>query len=45
MLFSDSLVRCLTKVEALVLRAADLEEIASLYARFIDTERIKWATR
>lgn len=42
---SDSLVRCLTNVEALVLRAEDLEEVVSLFARFIETERIRWAAR
>ncbi|XP_057804147.1 receptor like protein kinase S.2-like isoform X2 [Salvia miltiorrhiza] len=44
-LLSDNLVRCLTNVEALVLRAADLEEVVSLFARFINTPRIIMAAR
>ncbi|XP_047954427.1 putative receptor-like protein kinase At5g39000 isoform X2 [Salvia hispanica] len=42
---SDSLVRCLTNVEALVLQDVDLEQVVCLFARFIDARRIKWAAR
>ncbi|KAL1541957.1 non-specific serine/threonine protein kinase [Salvia divinorum] len=42
---SNRLVRCLTNVEALVLRDVDLEQVACLFARLINTRRIKWAAR
>lgn len=44
-LLSESEVRCLTRVEALVLRAADLEEVVSLFAKFIRIEPIRWSAR
>ncbi|XP_042011678.1 putative receptor-like protein kinase At5g39000 isoform X1 [Salvia splendens] len=44
-ILSNYLVRCLTNVEALVLREVDLEQVASLFARFIDTRRFKSAAR
>ncbi|CAI9766502.1 unnamed protein product [Fraxinus pennsylvanica] len=44
-LLSNRLVRCLTNVEAFVLRAADLEEVTSLFARFLRSPRVRGAIR
>ncbi|KAK4428166.1 putative cyclic nucleotide-gated ion channel 20, chloroplastic [Sesamum alatum] len=44
-LLSNRLVRCLTNVEAFVLRAADLEEVTSLFARFLRSPRVQGAIR
>ncbi|KAG8388504.1 hypothetical protein BUALT_Bualt02G0132500 [Buddleja alternifolia] len=44
-LLSNRLVRCITNVEAFVLRAADLEEVTSLFARFLRSPRVQGAIR
>ncbi|PIN25517.1 hypothetical protein CDL12_01745 [Handroanthus impetiginosus] len=44
-LLSNRLVRCSTNVEAFVLRAADLEEVTSLFARFLRSPRVQGAIR
>ncbi|KAL0357623.1 UNVERIFIED_CONTAM: putative cyclic nucleotide-gated ion channel 20, chloroplastic [Sesamum calycinum] len=44
-LLSNRLVRCVTNVEAFVLRAADLEEVTSLFARFLRSPRVQGAIR
>lgn len=44
-LLSNRLARCLTNVEAFVLRAADLEEVTSLFARFLRSPRVQGAVR
>lgn len=44
-LLSNRLVRCLTNVEAFVLRSADLEEVTSLFARFLRSPRVQGAIR
>ncbi|KAH6770523.1 cyclic nucleotide-binding transporter 1 [Perilla frutescens var. hirtella] len=44
-LLSNRLVRCFTNVEAFVLRAADLEEVTSLFARFLRNPRVQGAIR
>ncbi|XP_073141159.1 probable cyclic nucleotide-gated ion channel 20, chloroplastic [Henckelia pumila] len=44
-LLSNRLVHCLTNVEAFVLRASDLEEVTSLFARFLRSPRVQGAIR
>ncbi|XP_042407608.1 probable cyclic nucleotide-gated ion channel 20, chloroplastic isoform X1 [Zingiber officinale] len=44
-LFSTRTVRCLTNVEAFVLRAADLEEVTALFSRFLRNPRVQGAIR
>ncbi|XP_075107925.1 putative cyclic nucleotide-gated ion channel 20, chloroplastic isoform X4 [Nicotiana tabacum] len=44
-LLSNRLVRCLTNVEAFILRAADLEEVTNLFARFLRSPRVQGAIR
>ncbi|KAK4479263.1 hypothetical protein RD792_014774 [Penstemon davidsonii] len=44
-LLSNRLVRCLTNVEAFVLRAADLEEVTSIFSRFLRSPRVQGAIR
>ncbi|XP_073134490.1 probable cyclic nucleotide-gated ion channel 20, chloroplastic [Henckelia pumila] len=44
-LLSNRLARCLTNVEAFVLRAVDLEEVTSLFARFLRSPRVQGAIR
>ncbi|KAL7153596.1 hypothetical protein ABFS83_04G180100 [Erythranthe nasuta] len=44
-LLSSRLVTCLTNVEAFVLRSSDLEEVTSLFARFLRSPRIQGAIR
>ncbi|KAF3652922.1 putative cyclic nucleotide-gated ion channel 20, chloroplastic [Capsicum annuum] len=44
-LLSNRLVRCLTNVEAFVLRASDLEEVTNLFARFLRSPRVQGALR
>ncbi|KAK4479268.1 hypothetical protein RD792_014779 [Penstemon davidsonii] len=44
-LLSKRLVRCLTNVEAVVLRAADLEEVTSLFSRFLLRSCVQGAIR
>ncbi|KAL6583687.1 putative cyclic nucleotide-gated ion channel 20, chloroplastic [Orobanche minor] len=44
-LLSNRLVTCLTNVEAFVLRAADLEEVTSLFARFLRRPLVQGAIR
>lgn len=44
-LLSNRLVRCLTNVEAFTLRAADLEEVTSLFSRFLRNPRVQGALR
>ncbi|XP_061355809.1 probable cyclic nucleotide-gated ion channel 20, chloroplastic [Gastrolobium bilobum] len=44
-LLSSRTVRCLTNVEALSLRAADLEEITILFTRFLRNPRVQGAIR
>ncbi|KAL8547797.1 hypothetical protein ACS0TY_007216 [Phlomoides rotata] len=44
-LLSNRVVSCLTNVEAFVLRAADLEEVTSLFARFLRSPRVQGAIR
>lgn len=42
---SNRTVGCLTNVEAFSLRAADLEEVTSLFARFFRSPRVQGAIR
>ncbi|XP_019259963.1 PREDICTED: probable cyclic nucleotide-gated ion channel 20, chloroplastic [Nicotiana attenuata] len=44
-LLSNRLVRCLTNVEAFILRAADLKEVTNLFARFSRSPRVQGAIR
>ncbi|XP_060204258.1 probable cyclic nucleotide-gated ion channel 20, chloroplastic isoform X4 [Lycium barbarum] len=44
-LLSNRLVRCLTNVEAFILRASDLEEVTNLFARFLRSPRVQGALR
>ncbi|CAJ1952235.1 unnamed protein product [Sphenostylis stenocarpa] len=44
-LLSNRTVRCLTNVEALALRAANLEEITILFTRFLRSSRVQGALR
>ncbi|XP_070053468.1 GDP-Man:Man(3)GlcNAc(2)-PP-Dol alpha-1,2-mannosyltransferase-like isoform X2 [Nicotiana tomentosiformis] len=44
-LLSNRLVRCLTNVEAFILRAADLKEVTNLFARFSSSLRVQGAIR
>ncbi|XP_062158144.1 probable cyclic nucleotide-gated ion channel 20, chloroplastic [Alnus glutinosa] len=44
-LLSSRTVSCLTNVEAFSLRAADLEEVTSLYSRFLRNTRVQGAIR
>ncbi|XP_047950091.1 probable cyclic nucleotide-gated ion channel 20, chloroplastic [Salvia hispanica] len=44
-LLSNRKVTCLTNVEAFVLRCADLEEVTSLFARFLKSQRVQGAIR
>ncbi|GMJ02678.1 CYCLIC NUCLEOTIDE-GATED CHANNEL 20, cyclic nucleotide gated channel 20 [Hibiscus trionum] len=44
-LLSNRQVRCLTNVEAFSLRAADLEEVTSLFSRFLRNPRVQGAIR
>ncbi|KAK8966741.1 hypothetical protein KSP40_PGU006573 [Platanthera guangdongensis] len=44
-LFSNRTVRCLTNVEAFALRAADLDEVTVIYARFLRNPRVQRAIR
>ncbi|XP_073010183.1 probable cyclic nucleotide-gated ion channel 20, chloroplastic isoform X1 [Typha latifolia] len=44
-LFSTRTVRCITNVEAFALRAADLEEVTSLFSRFLRNPRVQGAIR
>ncbi|XP_022726279.1 probable cyclic nucleotide-gated ion channel 20, chloroplastic isoform X4 [Durio zibethinus] len=44
-LLSNRNVRCLTNVEAFSLRAADLEEVTSLFSRFLRNPRVQGAIR
>ncbi|KAF5730264.1 cyclic nucleotide-gated ion channel 20 chloroplastic [Tripterygium wilfordii] len=44
-LLSSRRVICLTNVEAFSLRAADIEEVTSLYARFLRNSRVQGAIR
>lgn len=44
-LLSNRMVRCLSNVEAFSLRAADLEEFTSRFARFLRNARVQGAIR
>jgi len=44
-LFSTRTIKCLTNVEAFALRAADLEEVTVLFARFLRNPRVQGAIR
>ncbi|OAY68590.1 putative cyclic nucleotide-gated ion channel 19 [Ananas comosus] len=44
-LLATRTVRCLTNVEAFALRAADLEEVTSLFSRFLRNPRVQGAIR
>ncbi|BBH04228.1 cyclic nucleotide-binding transporter 1 [Prunus dulcis] len=44
-LLSNRMVRCLTNVEAFSLRAADIEEVTSLFSRFLRKPRVQGAIR
>ncbi|GLT55903.1 hypothetical protein SLA2020_289870 [Shorea laevis] len=44
-LLSNRMVRCLTNVEAFSLRAADLQEVTSLFSRFLRNPRVQGAIR
>jgi len=44
-LLSNRTVTCLTNIEAFSLRAADLEEVTSLFARFLRKPRVQGAIR
>nr|XP_016466500.1 PREDICTED: probable cyclic nucleotide-gated ion channel 20, chloroplastic [Nicotiana tabacum] len=44
-LLSNRLVRCLTNVEAFILRAADLKEVTNLFARFSRSPRVQGVIR
>ncbi|XP_038987401.1 probable cyclic nucleotide-gated ion channel 20, chloroplastic [Phoenix dactylifera] len=45
LLFSNRTVKCLTNVEAFALRAADLEEVTTLFSRFLRSPRVQGAIR
>lgn len=44
-LLSNRMARCVTNVEAFILRAADLEEVTSLFCRFLRNPRVQGALR
>ncbi|KAK3000201.1 hypothetical protein RJ639_023484 [Escallonia herrerae] len=44
-LLSNRMVRCLTNVEAFILRASDLGEVTSLFSRFLRNSRVQGAIR
>uniref|UniRef100_A0A2N9G3X8 Cyclic nucleotide-binding domain-containing protein n=1 Tax=Fagus sylvatica TaxID=28930 RepID=A0A2N9G3X8_FAGSY len=44
-LLGNRTVTCLTNIEAFSLRAADLEEVTSLFARFLRNPRVQGAIR
>ncbi|XP_068309204.1 probable cyclic nucleotide-gated ion channel 20, chloroplastic isoform X2 [Pyrus communis] len=44
-LLSNRMVRCLTNVEAFSLRAADIEEVTSVFSRFLRKPRVQGAIR
>ncbi|KAJ8433294.1 hypothetical protein Cgig2_012862 [Carnegiea gigantea] len=44
-LVSNRAVRCLTNVEAFALRASDIEEVTSLFSRFLRNPRVQGAIR
>ena len=44
-LLSNRTVTCLTNIEAFSLRAADIEEVTSLFARFLRKSRVQGAIR
>lgn len=44
-LLSDRTVKCITNVEAFVLRAADLEEVTTLFSVFLMNQRVQFAIR
>ena len=44
-LLSNRTVTCLTNIEAFSLRAADIEEVTSLFARFLRNPRVNGAIR
>ncbi|KAJ0104512.1 hypothetical protein Patl1_19487 [Pistacia atlantica] len=44
-LLSNRTVECLTNVEAFSLRASDIEEVTSLFARFLRNPRVQGAIR
>ncbi|THU52255.1 hypothetical protein C4D60_Mb10t02050 [Musa balbisiana] len=44
-LFATRTVRCITNVEAFALRAADLEEVTTLFSRFLRNPRVQGAIR
>lgn len=44
-LVSNRTVRCLSNVEAFSLRAADLEEVTSMFSRFLRNPRVQGAIR
>uniref|UniRef100_A0A7N0V7F3 Cyclic nucleotide-binding domain-containing protein n=1 Tax=Kalanchoe fedtschenkoi TaxID=63787 RepID=A0A7N0V7F3_KALFE len=44
-LVSNRMVTCLTNVEAFTLRAADIEEVTSLFSRFLRNPRVQGAIR
>ncbi|XP_052183646.1 probable cyclic nucleotide-gated ion channel 20, chloroplastic isoform X2 [Diospyros lotus] len=44
-LLSNRMVRCFTNVEAFTLRATDLEEVTSLFTRFLRNPRVQGAIR
>ncbi|XP_077236250.1 putative cyclic nucleotide-gated ion channel 20, chloroplastic [Tasmannia lanceolata] len=44
-LVSNRTVRCVTNVEAFILRAADLEAVTSIFARFLRNPRVQGAIR
>ncbi|GKE81913.1 probable cyclic nucleotide-gated ion channel 20, chloroplastic isoform X1, partial [Tanacetum coccineum] len=44
-LLSNRMVKCLTNVEAFVLRAADLKEVTTLFARYLRNHRVQISIR
>ena len=44
-LVSNRTVRCLSNVEAFSLRAVDLEEVTSMFSRFLRNPRVQGAIR
>ncbi|XP_068307011.1 probable cyclic nucleotide-gated ion channel 20, chloroplastic isoform X2 [Pyrus communis] len=44
-LLSNRMVRCLTNVEAFSLRAADIQEVTSVFSRFLRNPRVQGAIR
>ncbi|CAL9180965.1 unnamed protein product [Musa hybrid cultivar] len=44
-LFATRTVKCITNVEAFALRAADLEEVTTLFSRFLRNPRVQGAIR